>query len=399
MDRPKLRKVERATLERGDEHLLVLRDPLELADPFAIDSEFAPVLDLLDGQRTLAQVRQSLLMRQVLDIPVEDLEAFAEQLAESGWLEGQRFEALWQDMHELFMEQDAHPATRAGVLYGAEQAELREQLRQAVPASGDRAPDRAETLGLATPYLPIDLTSSILRDTLRHLPDPNTLDLLILLGTDHTPGLLPFAATDRPHATALGSAPLAGRLIAALDQQLDWILREEIRHRRAPALEFANLLILAAYGDACPPVLSIACGQSLLGSADGEIAGDEFFAAMEVLLPQQGRVLVWASAELGHLGTAYGGVPLDDSAKEASIAREQACLQPLLAGQADRFQRACMDDFSASDRPSGAAALTTLARLMPAGFEGEMTGYKSVRPPGPGDGHAGAVGLAFKLPE
>src|SRR5687767_14931911 len=124
MDRPKLRQVDRYELRRGDEDLLVVRDPLGLAEPFAIDADFGVVLDLLDGTRTLPQIRQSLLMAHSIDLPAEDLADFIADLGDHGLLDDDQFRDLWADAHADFVEADERPPTLAGVVYPDHPGEL-----------------------------------------------------------------------------------------------------------------------------------------------------------------------------------------------------------------------------------------------------------------------------------
>jgi hypothetical protein len=95
MDRPRLRKVDRTLLRRGDELLVVLRDPLGLAEPAAFPQEAAQVLDMLDGQRTAAQIRQSLLLRERMNLSLEDIRALLAELGEAGYLDDDRFRGMW----------------------------------------------------------------------------------------------------------------------------------------------------------------------------------------------------------------------------------------------------------------------------------------------------------------
>ncbi|MCA9687593.1 MAG: hypothetical protein KC457_35865, partial [Myxococcales bacterium] len=130
--------------KREGERLLVLRDPLELCDPFAIDADFTPVIDALDGQRTPAQIRQSLLMRGQLDIDLEELQDFIAELGEAGFLDDDSFRARWTAAHDAFSDLELRPARRAGLLYPDDPEDLARWLAPALPPSRDPGPKASD---------------------------------------------------------------------------------------------------------------------------------------------------------------------------------------------------------------------------------------------------------------
>lgn len=397
---PKLRRLERLRLRRGDEELLVLRDPLELAEPFAVDAVYAPVLDALDGQRTLAQIRQSLLMRGVVTVELADLEAFVAELGDVGLLDDDRFRALWSELHDAFIEQEIRAPMRAGLLYPDEPTQLREWLASALPerVGGAGSPGRevpgwavqehgagygSVPIAVVVAHQPPPSQAGVLRRLLASLPPPEQYRRVVILATDHAPGLLPYASADKDWATPLGPVACDLELLAKLDERLPWLLREQTRLRAADPIEWATLLLRALWGDRCPPVLPLACGQTRLTSQDGAERARELIAELGQLLgpaTASGEVLWWTAAELSHVGPAYGHAQLPT--REQVLADDRLLLGPLLDNQPEALARACMDRPAAS-RPSGAAALATLADVLPPGYRAALLGLEVV--PAPGD--------------
>jgi AmmeMemoRadiSam system protein B len=214
------------------------------------------------------------------------------------------------------------------------------------------------------------------------------LDFVVILGTDHSPGLLPYVATGKRYATPLGIAPAATDIFAALKRRLPWIVREEIRHRDALSVELAVLYLQYLYGTACPPILPILCGQTSL-SERAEQETDRFLATLEGLV-EDSNMLWWTSAELSHAGQAYGRPSLEPGTRAVLRARDEACLEALRAGRPDRLARHCSTPHP-QGRLSGGAAVTTLSRLLPVGYRTEVARYMMVEAPG---GTPGALGLA-----
>jgi AmmeMemoRadiSam system protein B len=398
MDRPRLRKVDRTLLRRGDELLVVLRDPLGLAEPAAFPQEAAQVLDMLDGQRNAAQIRQSLLLRERIDLSLEDIRALLAELGEAGYLDDDRFRGMWDAARRRFMASEIRPPRFAGVLYPEEPDELRAAMMSALPEPAGRLRRGSDVIGVLCPYQPLEgRAGALVEATLRGLPPAAEIDLIVLLGTDHHPGLLPFAITDKRYATPLAALPADPALVAALERRLPWIKREELRHREGMSLELGALALGHIYGDACPPVLPVLCGQTALLTGDDEAKTDAFLATMEHVLEGK-RVLWWISAELSHAGPAFGRPPLAAEGLRALAERDLACLDSLAAGRPEQLVARCMENDEALGRPSGAAALSTVARLLPVGYRAELAEYLTLRSPGPDEGWVGLVGMRFCRP-
>lgn len=411
MDRPKLpklRKLERLRMRRGDEDLLVLRDPLELCEPFAIDVEFEAVLDALDGQRSVAQVRQSLLMRGLASVELDDLEQFVEQLGAAGLLDDDRFRERWSEAHDSFVEEEIRAARRAGLLYPDQPDALRAWLAPALPRSGSlsgslsgsaRGPMIAAEqpsrrwleppIAIVAPHQPPPALAASFRRLLRTLPEPEQYEHVVILATDHSPGLLPYAACDKDIATPLGPLAADLALLAKLDERIPWLLREQIRLRTCDPVEWAALTLRAIWGDRCPPILPIACGQTRLTTHDGRERAREFVDTLRALLLEQSqarRVLWWTVAELSHVGPAYGHADLP--APEQVERDDRSMLESLIENRPDALAQALMNA-PANRRPSGTAALVTLAELLPENYRATLLGYDLLPAPGDSPGWIG----------
>jgi AmmeMemoRadiSam system protein B len=364
--RPKLRDIVRVEVEREGVAQLVLIDPMQLAEPFAIDAEFGAVLDLLRGQRTISQIRQTLLMRPGAPaVETDDLVAFCNELSESGWLDDDRFRAAWAETHAGFLDAERRPPIMGGILYPSEPAEIEATLRQQLGAAED-LPVVADVVALITPHQPIERLGP-LAGGLR-LPPRDALDAIVLLGTDHQRGLLPVALTRKGFATPLGVVPCSP-LADELADALPWIEREEIRHRHAHSLELPSLLLAWIYGADAPPIIPL-----LVGSHPGDESEkmDAVLAALERLSSGH-RLVIWASAELGHAGPGFGTPQAGPNDLERA---DSALVAALSTGRALAVERAARD--AARQRASGAATLEAMARLLPLDAECRELKYGTV---------------------
>jgi hypothetical protein len=190
--RPKLRRLDRHRLDRDGEALIVLRDPIGLADPVALPAEVGVILDLLDGERTAAQIRHTLIFRGGPRFDADEIEGLIEALAEAWLLDDDAFRERWAALHRDFIDAPLREPIYAGVLYPRDPAQLHELWGALLGAPRLRRSSGEEALlGVVLPHQPFDQISRILDLTLRRLPSPDSLDLIVLLGTDHHPGLTP----------------------------------------------------------------------------------------------------------------------------------------------------------------------------------------------------------------
>ncbi len=388
----KLRKLERHQLRRGDEQFIVLRDPLGVSETIALPAVAVDILDLLNGQRTPAQVRQSLLMRGKLDVSTQEIADLVADLRDNGMLDDEVFRAKFATILREFLASPTLQPRHAGMLYPDDPTQLG-ALFDDVFAAPHKHFGTPAVGAVVCPHHPPTQVADTLRATLDQLPLPGAVDCIVVLATDHAPGLLPYVTTAKKLVSPLGASPVS-ELVETLCEDVPWVTREEIRFRQATSLEFQVLLLHRIYGASCPPVLPVLCGQTVLSRAQ-QPQVDEFLAAMERLTSGR-RVLFWCAAECSHAGAAFGGraTPADYDTVEA---RDRQLLAELVSGRPEQLGQRCREHDPICGRPSGGAVLTTLANLVELGTRGDVCSYKLLTPPG-GDGVSGIAGVKLWSP-
>lgn len=387
---PRLRQLDRIALTRGEDEMLVLHDPLGIAEPIAVDKEFEPVLDLLAGERSLPQIRQTLLMRP--DAPsctLEELQEFVADLSDAGLMDDDTFRDLWTALHKEFLAQGTRPMSAAGRSYPEDASQfsaLLEKLAQEHPRPRTPRDESLHALWVS----PVALMSApdLFAASCTQLPDAPP-EILVVLASEAQRGLLPYALTVNSFETPFGPVHQDLELVDKLTSQLPWVRREEIRHRLGGGVEFAAALAKQKWGEGCPPMLAISCAPSCIDSENSD--GDDFVEALELALIRH-RVLIWASGTLSHCGPAFGG---DSHEQEEQRDDDEGCIDAVLRGAPSTFLRRCARTPRA--RASGAAVGYTLTRLLDAGHQSELCGYQRIAAPGEVPGAAGVVGLRFYL--
>src|ERR1700730_12439962 len=112
-EHPRLRAIEVFPMQERGRRNLVLRDPADPnISPIALSAGAADILALLDGQRTLPQLKSALLLRGA--ITEGQLRSFLTQLDEAGFLEGPRAQHRFEQRRAGFLAHPNRPAVHAG---------------------------------------------------------------------------------------------------------------------------------------------------------------------------------------------------------------------------------------------------------------------------------------------
>ncbi|TPV92322.1 MAG: AmmeMemoRadiSam system protein B [Myxococcales bacterium FL481] len=389
-EKPQLRSAERCRVTRGDEELVVLRDPVGLAEPFAVDADFSPVLDLLDGQHSMAQIRQSLRFRG-FEVEQPDLESFVASLQAAAWLDDETFRARWREAHDEFCRASIRPAAHAGVVYADDPAELARVLGPP-PSLGPRADNGV--VGVVCPYQPFEAAPQLYRRLIHTLPDPRGLEAIVVIGTDLGRGRLPLALSNKPYETPLGVVPVAAEVSRALATRCPWIEREQWRHRAALSTEIAAVVLAQAYGRECPGVVPLLCGRTA-ASDDGESETEAFLAAAEALLGSM-RVLWFVVAELSHVGPAFGGGRLTPELLERVHDRDREVIAACSGDVVARRVVKALDRAHEAGPLSSAPTLNVAAQLLPVGCRGELLDLARIPAVGEAPGEVTIATLAFR---
>lgn len=351
--KPKLRKLDRFPLERNGESLLVLFDPHRLDEPLAVDPQLSLYLDMMDGQRSVAQMRQSLLMKGKPALPLDELQAVVDTLAECGFLDDDRFKRRWRQALLEFQESSILAPCLAGVAYPSEP----EQLLQSFQALPPR-PDRSGQLAHIWPYCPYPFTAPNpeVQRALSGLPDPRALDGILLLVTSHHDGAMPYQLLDKDFGSLLGTLPGAKDIAKALIRPRPWLMQEPLRWKGEQSLEVPLLALRAHYKTACPPILPLLCGRACFSASQDEaqvLESASLLAELENLLGT-GRWLLLGAAQFGQ----------SDQPEVNALDRE------LLTALRQKDQRAffpkVISKIPSQERPAGAPVLATFLSILPA---------------------------------
>ncbi len=383
MERPRLRKVHRIRERTADGEHIVLYDPLGLSDDVRVDAAAEPILDRFDGTRTLAQVRQSLLLAGQPAPPLEDLAAFARDLSQAGCLDDAAFADRSARLVAAFDAAPVRPAVAPGRLLPAEPEATARLLSRVLPPTVPRTRADSTACALVTPPGAPDAAGALLDATCRDLPRAEDLDRVVILGTDPMPGHEPFSLCPKDYGTALGSVPLDRDAAARLERARPVLTREALRHRRADTVELAATYLAWLYAPKPPPIVPVLVSRAALERSD---ATDALLGTLDAVL-SRGRTLYWASAALSHVGPAFGNALPAGRARREDLRTVEA----LAHGRSSALRKRTVPS-------SGAAVLATLLELLPDAASLAWSRYDQGPPGEATRGVVGRLGARFARP-
>lgn len=383
MKGPKLRKLERYPIERDGEKLLVLQDPHQLDAPLAVDPCLEEYLDMMDGKRSVAQLRQSLILRGRPALPLDELQAVVDTLEACGFLDDDNFRRRWAQCLREFSEAPRLQPELAALAYpeNAEQLQLEFEALCKVSPLSDCA--NAQASAIIWPYSPYPFhqENPEAAELLHRLPDPAEIEGILLLASSHHDGATPYQLLRKDYQTLLGPLAHPTEIATALSTPRPWLLQEPLRWRAEQSIESSLLALRARYGDRCPPILSILCGRACFAlSQDPEqtMQSASLLAELENLVEQR-PWLILASAQLGHLPG------------QSASALDTQLLNALKNKDERAFFPSTLRKVPSQERPIGGPVLSTLLSLMPKGWR---CNFARLRREANIDG-AGSVGHAY----
>lgn len=297
-----------------------------------VNPAFQVVFPMMDGTRDLDQI----VTEVGRGLTREMLEGFVAQLDRAVLIEGPAFDALLADVRSKFDESDTLPPGTTAAFADAlvdqahegkatdeqKAAEGPEKLGQTMDAWMTQATEQlklapAETLPKAIMVPHIDYPRGWINyaagwGRLRGLDAP---DRVIVLGTNHFGTSTGVCACGKGYETPLGTTPADDRLAKALESKLGAdanakLYEHRFDHENEHSIELQIPWIQRIFGTDVPVFAALVHDPAVNNgeSYDGNgVDLDQFVDAMKESLGELGgRTLIVSSADLSHVGPAFG---------------------------------------------------------------------------------------------
>lgn len=358
---------------------IVLRDPLELAEPCFLPRPVLAILQRLDGEHSAAQIatRASRDLRQ--QVAIAEVEDLVRELDERLLLASERYERARDEAVHRWLDGGVREAAHAGSAgYPTDGAALRAALRAML---GPFAPNgQPPPRGLVAPHIDLHRGCVGYAAAYGALAAFEPADLYVVFGTGHQGPTAPVTGLPLDWRTPLGTCPTDRAFVARVHAAIGASPKEDLLlHRREHALEFQVLWLQFVHElRGLPPPRIAGFLTGALPSADGDPLCEPFcerllaaFRAAEAEV--RGRVVHVAGADLAHVGPFFDdATPVDDARTTELERADLARLAPLWRGEPGAFHRA-VDGCGNPDRVCSAPAIALTAAL--ATGPGELLHY------------------------
>ena len=361
--RPRVRVLELVPLAHGEDGMYALRDPYGIADTVALPMGAAMLVTLMNGKRTLGELRQAFERKVGKTLTFDEVKRVVEQLDERYFLDNDRFAAHEAAMFAEYEALDIRPAAHAGAAYHPESSALQEQLGELftcdegpglLPTEGNVNGDFAisaesRLCGIMSPHIDFRRGGPAFAWAYDRLGSESDAELFIILGTAHTPlgGL--YSVSQKDFETPLGPAPTDREFVDALSRRMasrasatevSRIFRDELPHRYEHSIEFQALMLQYVLGGRrdyqIVPILVGSFHPFVLHKRvpDQSPAVADFVTALRETVADCGKQVCYvAGVDMAHIGRQFGDdVLLDEPRLKQQWADDQQLLAQACAG-------------------------------------------------------------------
>ena len=367
--KPKLRPVE--PMPGHEPGTIGVRDPSGLSSVVLSLTEPAfYILALLDGDHTLADVQREFQQRYSQPLRLDTLVEMLNHLEKSLLLEGEAFEAHYQELLDQYRSAPDRPmggAAALGLDDGAE-AMFGEILGEATPVKAD-----GHIAALIAPHLDYPRGRPCYAGAYAALAQQGPPDRFVILGTNHfgRGGRSSVVATGQAFATPLGTTPTDRAFLERLEASCGDLRRHEYDHLGEHSVELQVCWLQHLYGPGEFKIVALLCpdpcGPTGTAPFDGRGVDLADFARVlgETIAEDTESTVVIAGADLSHVGRFFGDQrPLDDGFLAEVRRRDERILRSM--EQADPAAlRACVAQGDNPTRVCSAGCIFALLTALP----------------------------------
>ena len=313
--------------------MFALRDPQGYADTVAVPLAAAMLVTLMNGERSLGEIRQEFQRQVGRTVTLPEIEQVVGQLDELLFLDNARFAAFEAVQTEEYLALDVRPAVHAGGAYEGDPDKLRSQLGDLFTCSDGPGMHPHKTngcaannernnrlCGLMSPHIDFHRGGPAFAWSYERVTTATDADLFVILGTAHSllHGL--FSISKKHFDTPLGTVTTDRAMIDHMQNLLaesngndQSLFNDEMPHRHEHSIEFQVLMLQYVLGGrrdfTIVPIL-VGSFQPFVLHQRQPIetpAVTEFIRALRASVEACGRRVCYvAGVDLAHIGRQFG---------------------------------------------------------------------------------------------
>lgn len=300
--RPHVRPFQPVGVERDKQVGVGLRDPMNLTGRMmVVPPQAVGLIHSLQGEHTVEQISE------LSKVPVEQLRQLVANLDESGLLWGPTFDRLEREAMDRTRAAGAFPA--AGSKFAGDTREAAAKTIGTLLAEAEDAELGTGVVGIVAPHLDLERGGANYAAAYKVVLGAARPDRVVLLGTNHFGLGDGVVATRLGQDSPLGTVPSDVALADLLDRALgDRLFKDEADFLGEHSVQFHipwiahTLPGVPAFAALVPDPM-----RAMIADDGARASFAEFRQALRNALSSlPGRTLVVASADLSHVGPAFG---------------------------------------------------------------------------------------------
>jgi AmmeMemoRadiSam system protein B len=330
LSKPALRRVHPVPLQKDNQVFLGLRDPCMLKDQMmVVPPQAFQVMQFFNGENSVDQIAATLKLPDAAQL-VE----LVRKLDEFGLLWGPTCEELENAKKASLRTAGAFPKGATAAL-GEDPAQIRAQLEKWIDEAEDAEIDEP-IVGLVACHLDYQRGHPVYAASYRAIAKGPKPDRVVVLGTNHFGLGDGVVVSDLGYESPLGRIECDRAVLESLRGSLgDKAFIDILDHLPEHSIQVHLPWIQHLFGQV--PVVSALVPDPVVGliADDGKRAGvDEFVAALDGALGRAGgRTLFIASADMSHVGPAFGEpTPVTDQRRREVEQHDRAMMRAFIEG-------------------------------------------------------------------
>lgn len=382
--KPKLRLLEPMWVEHLGQRFLYLRDPIAMSEStIMLPEPLAPLVMFLDGSRDLSAIRAAMVLRAGLDLNDDDLRSIVGQLDEALMIENGAYRRERRRAIADYRSAEHRLPSHAGAVYPESADQLHttiEGWRERFPPDDPTFRPDGELVGMLCPHIDYNRGHATYAKLWTQAEaDLDSIELAIVLGTDHQGGLARITPTQQNYSTPYGILPTDRETVDDIARALGKAAyQEELHHKSEHSIELALVWMHHFMRDRRVSVVPALCGSfhGFINDGSDPLDNERIAAVLDVLRRAMSRrkTLVIAAGDLAHVGPTFGDdAPLDAVAKAKLKSEDAASLDAIRSGDSQGFLDISVAESDAR-KVCGLSPIYLMLSLLE-GASGVQTGY------------------------
>ncbi len=300
-------------VKQNNEELLVIYDQKGYSpQPVALASEFLPILQTADGEKTLEEFENEIKTKLNANVNTEYLVEIFRSLNEQNLLDTPKF-YFHKYQTDSYVQQPTRPPVCAGSSYPRQAPELESKLERMLATVGENEIQPGAQFVIA-PHIDFNvglISHETYSSAYKAIRDSDA-DLFVIFGTAHFRSSHIFMLSEKDFLTPLGKVPADKEIIAHLKENAEGSFAiDETAHRYEHSVELQAVLLQYLFADRDITILPILTGayqnfimQKLQPNSDQKF--QEFITALNEAIDKSGKKAMFiASADFAHIGRKF----------------------------------------------------------------------------------------------